>query len=399
MLTLLVTAALAADRVLDLDGDTDPAAVAQVLGAETAPQPITATDLAQRPARVLGGGQLTWCTGAPAGLDDLAQAMEEAEGAMAYMEFEKAATTLGSALGQLQCLADPVDPEVAARLFYLRGIVAHRSGFADQAAKAFGIALVFQPELTWDDAFPPKALSVFQQARDQAASQETVAIDLVPAGELTVDGRATSTLALVPGNHLLQLDGQTATLEVYPGTSPTLVLPALFTGIDDISDPTAQTTLAQLAGDDTLYVVQQGRVWGPTEGAGWTELGRLPKTRAADKPDKAEPPPEPEPDQASAGGPGWLLPGGGVVALGGAAAGTVGLVLTRNAAVKARAQTTQAAYEDWLATAESRVWIARVGYGVAAVGAVAAVAGVVLAEDRGWSVVPTPGGLVLTVVR
>ncbi len=399
MFTLLVTTALAADRVLDLDGDADLEAVAKVADLDAPPQPVRVTDLSQRPASITGGGQLTWCTGAPTDLDGLATAMANAEGAMAYMEYEAAAKTLGEALSSLQCLADPVDPTVAARLFYLRGVVAHRSGFSEEASKAFGIALVFAPDLAWDDAFPPKALDLFDQARQTAAGLETVAVTLQPAGTVVLDGRPATTLDLVPGTHLIQVDGQTASLEIYPGTAPTLTLPALFDGVEDIQDPAAQAELTLLAGEDRILVVQDGRVWGPVDGA-YQDLGRLPRTKATPEqaPAEAESAEEP-PREPSAGGPRWLLPGGGALALGGAAVGTAALLATRSAATTARSSTTWEAYQQSLGAAQTRSRVAQVGYGVAIIGGVGAVAGLVLTQDRGWSLVPTPGGLLLTVVR
>lgn len=395
MLTLMIATAVAADRVLDLDGDTDLAVVAQLAGLDAPPTPITTSDLAQRPAQVLGGGLLTWCTGAPTDAATLAEAMAQAEGDIAYMEFEAAAKTLGSAFDSLQCLADPVDPVVAARLFYLRGLVAHRSGFDEASSKAFAIAFIFQPDLVWDDAFPPKALSLFQQAKEVAGGLETVHVALRPGGTVTVDGQDLSVLDLAPGTHLLQLSGQTATLQVYPGTAPRLVLPALFTGVESIADPDAQATLLALAGDDTLWVIDQGHVWSPTPD-GYQDLGKLPRARAERE---ARPEPVPKAPKETAGGARFLLPAGGAVALGGAALGTAALFAARSAATDARETASYDDYTGFLGLAESRARISQVGYGVAVVGGALALTGVVLTDDRGWSLLPTPGGLLLTVTQ
>ncbi len=394
MLALMVSTALATEWVVDLDGETEPESVAKVLGLAEAPTPITATDLAQRPARLLGGGSLDWCDSAPTSLEDLAGAMETAEREMAYMRYESAARTLGRAFDDLQCLGDPIDPNLAGRLFYLRGLVAHRSGFEEQARRAFSAALVFQPELVWDDAFPPKALDLFEAARAAADSVETVPITLQPAGTVIIDGVEHSDLELAPGTHLLQLQDQTATLQVFPGTRPTLVLPALYEGIEDFPSVESQATLLLLADEDTLHVVHEGHVWSPGP-EGYEDRGRLPRARP-ERP--AAEPREPRP-QAPRDGPRWLAPGGGAVALGGAAVGTLGLLLTRDAATDARTATSWTDHQEVVGQARTRVRIAQVGYGVAAVGAVLGATGLVLTSERGWTLAPVPGGLLLTVDR
>ena len=210
MLALMLSA-WAGDSVLNLSSVADPEAQVAAV-ATVAPETltvITMTALQQRPARLEGGGELTWCEAAPTDLTTLQALVKEAEKSIAYMEYDAAATTLGDAITGMACLTEPVDPEWAARTHYLNGITAHRSGFSDAASESFQQAVAFDPGIQWDDAFAPKAKALFDVAKEKALETEKVSVMVAPRHTVVVDGHGvTGDLQLVPGKHLLQA-GQT----------------------------------------------------------------------------------------------------------------------------------------------------------------------------------------------
>jgi len=369
MLALMFTTAWAGEYVLDLDGHEDPAGMVGAVTGTTM-KPVTVPALAARPGRVEGGGTLSWCAGAPTSVDSLASEIEAAEKAMAYMEHKKAAEILTGASASTGCLADAVDSEVLARLYYLQGIVAQRSGFDDKASEAFADALVFQPDMSWDDTFPPKAKALFEAAKE-AGQGAGVPLVVVPAQDLTMDGAPVGG-SLAPGRHLVQAQGQTAWLEVFPGTSPTLVLP-LGLAEDALSpfDSDAQAVLAAVAGDDTVHVVADGAIWVHAEGA-WTSA-ELPKAPKAPR----EPREPRERTPREGGRPAVAIAGAGVTVAG------AGLwaVSARNAStIHAGAQ--EAVYWDdytqMVDDLERAVLMGRVGQGLTGVGLAVTAGGTVL---------------------
>jgi len=59
----------------------------------------------------------------------------------------------------------PADPDLGARLHFLRGVAAHVSGDAGTAWSAFSQALTYRPDLPWDEDMAPDPQPVFEGAR------------------------------------------------------------------------------------------------------------------------------------------------------------------------------------------------------------------------------------------
>ena len=373
MLTLMMTA-WAGGSVLNLADVPD--AEAQVAAAATVEASslttVTFVALAQRPSRLEGGGELSWCEGAPTDLAGLQSSVEAAEKSLAYMEYEAAATSLGAAIEGMACLTEPVDPSLAARAHYLQGITAHRSGFAEAATESFQQAFAFDPDLTWDDSYPPKAKTLFDVAK--ASSAEPVAVTVVPRAALVVDGhKINGDLSLAPGRHLLQVGPNTATLELYPGTSPRLVLPGALKAPETF-DEGARTTLGIVLGQDGLYVVDE-HIW-TWDGVVWTDLGETQKSRRKEEPLGSIEAPRTEPRFHAATWPGFALLGLG------AATTAVGYVGAMNHYGVASEATEWEVYEAEAADYQNYVWATRVGLGMTATGAVLTGTGLMLTVER-----------------
>lgn len=103
------------------------------------------------------GGRALRCASEPTGPEELREAIARADEAFAYMEFGQATAHLVAASELLACLRDPVDPQLAARLFFLQGVAAQRAGSDLMADEAFRRALFFEPTLAWDDSMTPRA--------------------------------------------------------------------------------------------------------------------------------------------------------------------------------------------------------------------------------------------------
>ena len=266
-------------------GSGDPAtALARVIAADPDAKDLEArqlSDLLKGATAIMIGGTLKACEGNPTTLEGLNTLEEQIEGMVGYMEFENALTSLGHATDSLACLRDRIGEEVAPRLYFLEGIAAHGSGDEDRARRAFATALVFDPELLWDDYFPPDAKPLLDEARSQRDSDARASLTIYPtpgAGTLWIDGRVANDLSPVPGDHVVQVSAgrmRTFLVNLPAETDNLLVIPDALGNerADWVEDPSAQfdvsmVLLTHLDEDTPLYFSTPDGVWRMTVGMG-----------------------------------------------------------------------------------------------------------------------------------
>jgi hypothetical protein len=233
MTLLLCGWALARDVVL-YEGDPVPSLQAAAADLEVDPaalQPIRPGELPGGDTPLLFGRDTRFCSVDGAGNGALRDLVTRAEGHLAYQRTAEASAVLDTAAASLACLPEPIEASLAARIAWLRGVLALRSGSTTEAASAFRLAATFQPGLTWDSRFPPDTTGTFDAARVLPAASVEVPVGVGGTATLWVDGRAAATpLRLAPGRHYLQvLDG-----------------------------PRAWTALVEVAADPPLAVVTRG---------------------------------------------------------------------------------------------------------------------------------------------
>ena len=391
----MIAGALAATpQVLDLDGDTSMELVADRLGLPESPAALSLQSVAQRSARLEGGGALSWCGSSPVAADAVRARLAQAETSIAYMEFQAAATTLDAAIADLVCLVEPLDGALAARLHFLDGLVAHRTGALDEATAAFLRAFDFQPDLPWDETFPPKALSLFEQTRARWQALPRVDLALVPDGEVRIDGRPTRAPALTPGPHLVRLGQALAVLEVVPETSPELVIPALLVADTAPTGEALLSALSRVFGEHSMPVVLEGRVWTHESGS-WQDQALTPPAAPVAEPVSVA---GADPPAATGPHPGRTRGGGGRGAIG-AAAGTVSLIAARESYRSAQGQNTGEGYATEVDKLVFRSRFATVSYGVAALGSVFCAVGILVGDDTRIVLRPFAAGLQVQVIR
>ncbi|MEE2751471.1 MAG: hypothetical protein VX519_08565 [Myxococcota bacterium] len=158
---------------------------------------------------VVGGATLTSCSGKPSVNADIASLLKEAEGALQFMEFESAAAHLEQAVAAELCLSEPLEAVQASRVHYLRGMVAVGTGNPAGAWPEFLQAALLNPDITWDDNFPPDGQTAFKGAVAATGAAEPQALNLVPAmeGPIWVNGVQAENgaeLMLKSGKNLIQ---------------------------------------------------------------------------------------------------------------------------------------------------------------------------------------------------
>ncbi|MDP6933477.1 MAG: hypothetical protein QGG40_11205 [Myxococcota bacterium] len=336
VLCLVVNSAGAADRVIFLDDEPQVAVkrVQQVTGRSR--DELVATRLSElllaRPPVVVGAGSTEVCQGTPSAQSGIKAGLERADSSMAYFEFVSALAHLDTAEKAIGCLTEPVEPQVAARIYYLRGIIFQSQGKEAAARSAFLQAHLFQPDLTWDEVFPPDARPLFDEAGAQAVREVPVTLHVVPSpepGALQVNGKAANAeggkLVLAPGRHLVQLGTTSMTtfrVNLEGGSGATLVVPAAIppdavTWVrDDARRPALSQTLAAVLGENVLvYVTVHEGVWkGATATDAWQELKApqpLAEVQPTSEPQAGALAEAPAPSRSGGSGGGRLLVVGG----------------------------------------------------------------------------------------
>lgn len=257
-------------------------------------RPVAFADLlVGRAPTVLGGARLTGCVGTAAGMDTVRESLAIAEGAVSYMEYGSARSALDTAARSLGCLREPVVVDVAARAYFLRGVVAMTTNDTPTARASFRSALAIKPDLAFDPNAPTESRAVFESVRQEVAGLTTVGLRVVPAGPgaVLVNGKPLTAedgrLSIVPGKHLLQLGGSTKTtmqIEIDANSEPVLVLPGNVppSAISWIADEARREDLASLLAailgrEESVYLVVDNRAWrARLGGSAWDALGATP---------------------------------------------------------------------------------------------------------------------------
>ncbi|MEN9785276.1 MAG: hypothetical protein RLZZ299_540 [Pseudomonadota bacterium] len=239
----LLAAAHAADPVVHAGADS-AAVLARVAATAGVPvtelRAVTLPELVQGRAPVLlGGGKLTPCTAAASNRAAIEASLDIAKGAILYMEYGSARAALDAAIRGLGCLQEPVEPSLAARAWYLLGIVAHASSDQATSRAAFRQARLFQPDMTWDPNYPPAAQVTFDAVAAEMRAVSLVSLAVVPEppeGAVRIDGRPVKvvggTVAVSPGAHHVQVGAGslvTVNIEVDANAPATLLLPQFVT--------------------------------------------------------------------------------------------------------------------------------------------------------------------------
>ncbi len=227
---------------------------------------------------LVGVGSFNECSGDAADMASLQNAASEAEGALNFMEYEKALSVIQEARVLVGCLAVPIEPEVIARLLFLEGVVHMEQGDKMAAWGSFQGAHIADPELVWDENFPPDSRPVFSAAKSELTASAVEALRLAPIpGDVRVwiDGQAleagAQTVDIKGRQHWVQwrdADFHSAELLMEPGLQVGIVLPSALgeLPLHAVTSPAHHSVLTTLmasigAPGDELFLTTFGGVW------------------------------------------------------------------------------------------------------------------------------------------
>jgi hypothetical protein len=305
-LVSLLSVADAAPVVLHAEVDAE-AVRADVLSAAPIDSDVAVTHLdafrsSLAPALV-GGGGLKGCTLEK--VEPLGDLLKKAEGSLSYLELEKAQKTLDTAHAQLPCLQSPADPQQAARIGFLQGVIAIESEDKATAWSSFSQAVRFVPTIAWDKQFPADGNTILGLAKSEMEKTQPITVGFVPVleqpAQVWLNGAAVSIPAgemLVPsGVNLFQvqdpqgLDGFELTVKAE--TNPRLFLPSLIPddALSWVQTDEGQEKLSAVVNQafetgTSVIVSHDGGLWRsaagmttwetirPSQGTGWSNRPR-----------------------------------------------------------------------------------------------------------------------------
>jgi hypothetical protein len=241
-------------------------------------RPVMITEISGGEPILDGSGGLEVCNGASSDGRSLRNALKKVRKDIAYVKYADADDSLRTATTYLNCLTDPLIGLDAAELYFMKGFLDYELGRQGLSQESFRRALVYDPEMDWDNNFPPKALELFEAAQAERETAQPVKVRLLPIpaeGSAWVDGvplRARDgVIEVLPGAHLLQFSVPqvyTVSLYVKADSEPSVMLPALMPNqaVSWANNEDQRNDLGVLLGailedEKEIFVSNAGEVW------------------------------------------------------------------------------------------------------------------------------------------
>jgi hypothetical protein len=137
--------------------------------------------------------------------------IEAAERALVDLRHGDALGLLSPVVERLACVEDPVDGATLARAVFLLGYARFLGGDRTGAEQAFGMAAVLDPDIAWDNDYPPEVQQTFNNAVLEALRARAGSVGFSEefwrrTEEVRIDGRAVAANGVVgAGLHRLTL--------------------------------------------------------------------------------------------------------------------------------------------------------------------------------------------------
>jgi hypothetical protein len=278
LIVALVAGALGAPVVFDGDADDALQRVSKRTDEPLEPVSLPSLVVSQQP--VFTGGEMFRCQRNPVGLEVIRDGLSAADGHLLDGDLDGALSAIADTEQKLACLNEAVDTQSAGRLYFVQGVVQHAQGNQAKAVKSFQRARAIDPEMAWDNDFPPDGKALFEVT----AAAGRVTVQVVPApNTLTVDGglATSSELELAPGVHLIGIGKTTLMLDVQRDGRLTFPAQWAASGLAGLSDPVRQQALQESFSDLSrpVFVVAE-EVWRVDDGWSIAEVQRRQKFKA-----------------------------------------------------------------------------------------------------------------------
>ncbi len=207
-------------------------------GVQVAGDDVVDVDVIQPPYPdelvVYGATTQARCGGKARSWDEMRAEIARGQEVLDALEYADAEVMLGRVWEDLACADAFVDAGTLIELSMLLGLSAHYRGQRNPARQWFSYALAVNPDLPWNDTYPPEAQQVFNHALAELLRAGDASLDVGPVSvgfEVRIDGTTVDPLAprvtLKQGTHLVQwrgADGAVVGTSVFVGGGDQAVL-------------------------------------------------------------------------------------------------------------------------------------------------------------------------------
>ena len=252
---------------------------------------IAWSDLQELPLVITNADIKGKCSGLAKSLSDIELALSGVIKSLDYLELEKADGHMRRVENNFHCLNEIAPASLLSQAYFLSGLTYFYREDQEKTVKDWEQAIVFDPNIEWNDLFEPSGKPLFQSTKDELRSVAEAQLVLFPStATVVIDGQERKSGDSIPaGLHLVQhgqLNIKSYFIEVEAGTDVTL---ADFSGFANdvgtaMSDPQQSQELLlalQLLPDfNDFLVASESTLWTLSMGGdSWKS-----KPRAVEKP-------------------------------------------------------------------------------------------------------------------
>ena len=148
------------------------------------------------------------CTSLKTNVGQLEASLAKAEDAVNYIEIEKAISYIERIQKDMVCLNERIPSELISSTYFLLGVAHSYNDDDELASESWSQALLFTPDLKWDENIEPSKKPKFEETKEALERQTTARIMMIPqSAKLSLDGKpAEHSGDVFSGRHLLQQD-------------------------------------------------------------------------------------------------------------------------------------------------------------------------------------------------
>jgi len=202
-----------------------PATAEQIVWADLQQLPLVITN-AEIPGK---------CSGLPKNIEDVEASLAGVVNSLAYIELDKADGHMRRVENDFRCLQEIASPALLSSSYFLSGLTYFYREDTEKTIAAWQQAIVFNPDIIWDDRFEPSGKDLFQTTIDDMQSVAEAQLIIYPSSaKIVIDGEERQSGDSIPaGVHLIQHQQESIRshwVEVAAGSDVTLISFGDFSG-------------------------------------------------------------------------------------------------------------------------------------------------------------------------
>ena len=204
MLSLITSVALAGPLVIVQTQDLQTPELES--SVETGTKFLTWEETRALPSILSQVSDTQRCSGSAATIEAVKESLKSAESALSYMENQNVLGFHRVIQANILCLSEPIPPDLISRASYVAGVALYQEGKTAEAKKFWRDALVYQPDLAWDEYIEPSGKTTFDEVKESLKYEPQGSLTFIPSSaNLLIDGQKKETgSGILAGSHFVQ---------------------------------------------------------------------------------------------------------------------------------------------------------------------------------------------------